>query len=268
MSLFDWVELGVADKGDELEWFKGTCSVTIGDMLLGKFGAQHEHLFGSKTLMVCDPEDMLLGKLDKFMPLVTGLLAGIGGNSTFNYGSAFTATYVGPKIEVRRAPSHSKVSDNLLVHKTVTVGGVTQESDEIDKATSIAAAVLSVLIVATAAALELALHFAYPKFGSTNPSDHETIEGYGKTPELLKVCCYTITSRLMGLLKVLEEKGSLADFAEQFLLEAKFVALTTTFVAGMLFPPLLLITIALCKSDEDVVEAITHAKDALVAAAD
>jgi hypothetical protein len=36
----------------------------------------------------------------------------------------------------------------------------------------------------------------------------------------------------------------------------------------MLFPPLLLITIALCKSDEDVVEAITHAKDALVAAAD
>ncbi|MEX2026056.1 MAG: hypothetical protein WEH44_02130, partial [Pirellulaceae bacterium] len=207
MSLFDWVELGCADHERELDWFKGSLSITIGDIVQGKFGASHEHVFGPKITLVCDPEDMLLSKLDAVMPMFTGLLAGVGGNFVLNYGSVFSGTYVGPKMEVRRAKSHSKVSDNMLVHETIEVGGKTQETDEIDKATSIAVAVLSVLTVATAAALELALHFAYPKFGSTNPADQETIEGYGKTPEILKVCSYTITSRLMALLKVLEEKG-------------------------------------------------------------
>jgi hypothetical protein len=262
MGLFDWITLGKAASGDGLGQFSGSFSVTIGDIVQGKYGAQHEHMLGSKILMVCDPLSML-GGAGGFMPILGGLVTGVGGNFSLNYASVFTGTYVGPKIEVRRAPTLSKVSDNVLARTKVEVGGAMQESDEIDQATSAAAAVLSLLIVATTAALELAMHFAYPKFGSTSPDDQAAIAGYGKTPDVLKVCSYMIPSRLMALLKVLEIKGSYADFAQQFLLEGRFALLTTSFVAGLFVPPVMLITLALCKGDEDMFDAIANAKQAL-----
>lgn len=265
MSLFDWVEMGFGDHNRELSWFKGSLNITIGDVLQGKFGASHEHVFGPKITLVCDPEDMLLNKLDKFMPLTSGLLAGVGGRVDFNYGTVFKGDYVGPKVDVRRAPNRSKTSDNVLHHVKDDTGA---ETDEIDKATSIAAAALSVLVVGTAAALELALHFAYPKFGSTSPGDKETIEGYGKAPELLRVCSYTITTRLMALLKVLEEKSTFADFGQQFLLEARFLLLSTTTLVAFMLPPVMIIPILMAKADEDVFSAIDNAKNALAAAAD
>ncbi|MEQ8790291.1 MAG: hypothetical protein RIC55_28605 [Pirellulaceae bacterium] len=223
MSLFDWVELGFADHDHSLEWFTGSFGVTIGDSIAATFGASYSHVFGPKVTLVCDPEDMLLSKLDEALPLVTGLLAGVGGNFNLNYSSVFNGTYFGPVVNVRRAPHDDKTSDNILAYKKQIDPASGAETDVVDKATSIAAAALSVLINAVAAALDLAIHFVYPKFGSKSESDESTIEGYGKTPEILKICCYTITSRLMAMLKMLEEKGSWADFAEQFVNAGKFI---------------------------------------------
>src|SRR5688572_3378797 len=41
MSVFDWVECGLASKGVELPGWTGSFNVTIGDALNGTFGAQH-----------------------------------------------------------------------------------------------------------------------------------------------------------------------------------------------------------------------------------
>ena len=219
MGLFDWVATGLLDKDIETPGFTGTYGTTMGDAVAGFFGSRHAHVFGPDVKLVCDIEDMIMthgleGALK--LPFLTALLAGVGGNVTFVYGSNTTATYVGPKMEIRRAENISKTSDNILARVGAT--------DVVDTATAVAVGVLSALICATTAALELAIHFIYPKYGSTAASDQETIETYGKLPEILKLCVITITTRLMAILKMLEEKGTWANFAEQYVLLAKACA--------------------------------------------
>lgn len=246
MGLFDWVELGLADHDDAPEWFKGAFDVTIGDQITGVFGGFNRHVFGQEVSLVCDPEDMLLSKVEEFLPITSGLMAlgaGIGGRANLTYGSTFSAQYVGPAVTVRRGHCDTKTSENTLIHKK-SEDNPDEETDEIDVLTSIAAAALSVLINAAGAALELALHFAYPKFGGGG--DAALPAGYGKTPEILKICSYTITNRLIALLKMLEEKGSFAEFAKQFVQYGKVLAkVAGGLVALCVVPAAIVVAVAL-----------------------
>jgi hypothetical protein len=228
MSVWDWVETGLANNHVELPAMTGSFGVTIGDAVSGFFGARHTHIFGPDIKLVADPEDMLMGKLEHFLPGVAQLLAGVGGNVTFCYGTNLTATYVGPKMEIRRAPTISKTTDYVLprvkASGPVTSAGV-PPVDPVDEAMLAAVAALSVLVICVPAALELAIRFKYPAYGSKPTTDEqkETIEGYGNSPGVLKLCAYMVTSRLMALLKMLEDKGSWAQFAEQWIKEAEYL---------------------------------------------
>jgi hypothetical protein len=221
MGMFDWVAAGLLNKGVETPGFAGTYGTTMGDALAGFFGSRHAHIFGPDVKLVCDIEDIIVthgveGGLH--LPFLAALLAGVGGNVTFVYGSNTTATYIGPKMEVRRAESITKTSDNILARVGAT--------DEVDTGTAVAVGLLSALICATSAALEMAIHFKYPKYGSTSSADQETIESYGKLPEILKMCVVTITTRLMAILKLIEDAGTWADFAEEYAKLAKSCAET------------------------------------------
>lgn len=227
MPFFDWVEL----CGCHPENFKGSCSVTVGDALSGYFGARHTHIFGPEIKMVCDLEDMTLGQLDECIPLVSALALGVGGNVTWVYGSNTTATYVGPKMEIRRAKSITKTSKHVVAR----VGPDPDESEEsdesesqepapIDKATCAAVTVLSVLLAGVSAALELAIHFQYNEMQSTKDNDdlseeqkEQKCEGYEETIENLKIISYTVSGRLMALLKTIEHKGSWSEFGKKWL---------------------------------------------------
>src|SRR5262245_3814912 len=114
MSLFDWVEMGFASKGEEIPGFTGAFSVTIGDTVSGSYGAYYDNYFGPYVLMCCDPEAMLLGPLEHYLPLASGLMSGIGGMVTFCYGPSISSTYVGAQVAVRRAPNVGKSSDRVL----------------------------------------------------------------------------------------------------------------------------------------------------------
>jgi hypothetical protein len=211
MGMFDWVAAGLLNKDIETPGFTGTYGTTMGDAVSGFYGSRHAHIFGPDVKLVCDIEDMIVthgieGGLK--LPFLAALLAGVGGNVTFCYGSNTTATYVGPKMEIRRAENITKTSDNIIARVGAT--------DVVDTATVVAVTVLSALICATTAALEMAIHFVYPKYGSTAASDHETIESYGKLPEILKLCVIMVTTRLMAILKMLEDEGTWANLAEHY----------------------------------------------------
>lgn len=240
MSMFDWVAGGLIKAKVETPGFAGSYATTCGDAVAGFFGSRHAHIFGPDVKLVCDIEDMIVthgieGGLK--MPIAAALLAGIGGNVTFVYGSNTTATYVGPKMEIRRAENVTKTTDNIVAK----VAG----EDVVDTATVAVVTVLSVLTCATAMAFELAIHFAYPKFGSTAAADRETIEHYGALPETLKLCVIMITTRLMALLKYFEDLGSWANLAELHAHDAVFsvmamIGLPLSFVCPMIGIPLLL----------------------------
>jgi hypothetical protein len=239
MSVWDWVECGLIDHDKSIPAMGGSFGVTIGDAVGGFFGARHTHIFGPDIKLVADPEDMLMGKLESVLPGVAQLLAGIGGNVTFCYGSNVTATYIGPKMEIRRAHAVSKTSDYVLPRikaaGPASAAGV-PPVDPIDPAMLAAVAALSVLIICVPAALELAIRFAYPLYGSKAAGDQEAVEGYGKAPEIMKLCAYMVTSRLMGFLKMLEEKGSWAQFAEQWVKEAEYLGLRLAVLAMLAIP--------------------------------
>ncbi len=219
MPFFDWLEA----RGVRPEWFSGSVGVTIGDSLNGTFGASHAHVFGADVKLVCDPEDLIMGRLESVLPLTAGLLSGVGGTTTFVYGSNTGATYVGPKMDICRAESINKTSDNILAHvrKKPEDGG--EETDEIDIAMSVAVAAFSVVMCATAAALDLAIRFQYEEMQNTKSAEQK--KHCEETIEKLKIASYTVTGRIMALLKTLEEKGSWAEFAKQWLKEAKGVGL-------------------------------------------
>lgn len=239
MSAFDWVECGLINKDAHIPAMGGSFGVTIGDALSGFFGARHSHIFGADIKLVADPEDMLMGKLESFLPGVAQLLGGIGGNVTFCYGTNMTATYMGPKVEIRRAPANSKTTDyqlpRLKASGPVTKSGV-PPLDPIDPELLAAVAVLSILIICVPAALELAIRFKYPLYGSKSASDEEAVEGYGKAPEIMKLCAYMVTSRLMGLLKMLEDKGSWGQFAEQWAKEAEYLGVRLGVAVALCIP--------------------------------
>jgi hypothetical protein len=204
MSVWDWVEVGLSDHHTEIEGMKGSFAVTAGDAVSGFFGARHAHIFGSEIKLVCDPEDMLWGKVEHYLPGVAAVLGGIGGQATFVYGSNITATYVGPKVEIRRAPVVNKTSDYVL--PMVKKPGANPPADAVDPAMAIAVGALSTLLCAVPAALEMVLAI---KYKGHLPDDDDSI------PKM-KLAAYMITTRMMALLKLLEDKGSWAQFAEQW----------------------------------------------------
>lgn len=210
MSLWDWVEVGLMDHHTEIPEMKGSFGVTVGDAVAGFFGARHAHIFGAELKLVCDPEDMVLGKLEHFMPGVAAILGGAGGNTTFTYGSNVSATYVGPKFDIRRAPSHSKTTDYILPRIGAPTA-VKDPPDPIDAAMLVAVTALSVIMCAVPAATELAFTVMY--------KGHPPPEG-DETAAELKLAAYMVTSRMMAFLKLLEHKGSAVQFAEQFGKEA------------------------------------------------
>lgn len=216
MSVWDWVEVGLQDHGVELDGMKGSLSITAGDALQGFFGARHAHVFGSDIKLVCDPEDMLMGKLEHYLPGVAAILGGVGGNTTFVYGTNLTATYVGPKMEIRRAPVVNKTTDYVLplLPKKAVTGGAAPPPDEVDVPLAVAVGALSALICAVPAALEMALLIVYK--GHLPPAGSEFISK-------MKLAAYMITTRLMAFLKLLEHKGSLVQFGEQWGKEAAFL---------------------------------------------
>jgi hypothetical protein len=228
MSVWDWVEVGLSEHHLEIPAMKGSFGVTVGDAVAGFFGARHAHVFGADIKLVCDPEDMLFGKLESYLPGVAAILGGTGGNTTFVYGCNVTATYVGPKFEIRRAPSITKTTDYVIAR----VGSppvVKDPPDPIDEAMVIAVTVLSVLLCAVPAALELVFVIIY--------KGHPPPEG-DELAAALKLCAYMITSRLMALLKMLEEKGGLVQFAEQWGKEAAMLLLCAGVAALAAVPPL------------------------------
>jgi len=246
MGLFDWLELGLAVHGEEpeffKEWFKGSFDVTLGEQIAGVIGGCNKYVLGQEVSLVCDPLDMFLSAGEEAWPITSGLVAlskGIGGRVDLTYGSTFNAQYVGPMVTVRRGHSDTKTSENTLIHKKSEDEDADEETDEIDVLTSVAAGALSLLINAVSTALELALHFAYPKFGGGGNAALPA--GYGKTPKILKICSYTITNRLIALLKMLEQKGSWADFAKQFVEYGKFILIAIGCVAAFCLLPITLI---------------------------
>lgn len=224
MSVWDWVECGLIDKHVELPAMTGSFGVTIGDAVAGFFGARHTHIFGADIKLVADPEDLLLGQLEHALPLVTALLGGVGGNVTFCYGTNLTATYMGPKMEIRRAKNISKTTDYYFKPKSApgAAGAAAPPPDPVDPATLVAVSALSLLVVCVPAALELAIRFKYPQYGVKGASE-ETLESYGETPGILKLCAYMVTSRLMALLKMIEDAGSLAQIGEEWSKTAEYI---------------------------------------------
>ena len=267
MSVWEWVETGLINNDKSIPAMTGSFNVTIGDALNGIFGAQHNHIFGSYVNLICDPEDMLLGQLDKCLPVVSALLGGIGGNTVFTYGSSTAATYVGPAYTIQRAPSVNKTSNYVLPH--VKASGPASAAgvppvDPIDTAMLAAVAALSVLIICVPAALELTIRFKYPKYGS-GEEDEETEETYGKSPEILKLCAYMITSRLMSFLRMLEEKGSWAGFAEQWAKEAEYLGLRAALLVAACIPIYGWAGILIANDQGAVEKALNDTKAALLA---
>lgn len=264
MSLFDWVNLGMsgdsaADKALD-EAFTGAFDVTIGDVVYGVFGAEYDEFFGPYCMLVVDLEDMLLSNtLAKFLPVTSALLAGVGGNANFIYGTATNANYVGPSITIRRAASIDKSSDNVLARLAPAqppAPGAPPVQDPVDVATVAAITALSVLAAATAAALDLAVHFAYPTYGSGT-------DGYQSTPKLLQELSTTIVSRSLALIQELEVKGGWAGLAEQMGKEAKFIGMCLGVFALACIPLFGWYAILVLKEEAQLGQAMSDAAAAL-----
>jgi hypothetical protein len=274
MSLFDWVELGYAIKGEQVPIFTGSFNVTIGDAVMGFYGARHTHVFGPDVRLVCDPFDMPLGPLTTLLPFVSSLMAGATGNVVFTYGTNLGATYVGPVVTIRRGANIAKTSDNVALAKDQLLArtragapagqppAVPLDADPVDYAISIAGAALSTLLCAAAAGLELALRFKYPEYGKPAP-DKGVLAGYGQTPVLLRALIQTITSRLMGLLTTLEKCGTATSLGQQFLEDGKFLLTPPTLLASLCISVFKWIGSILEKDKRDLDEVKDEVEDAL-----
>jgi hypothetical protein len=204
MSVFDWVAMGcnAADSEAIDKNYPGSFAVTAGDALGCFYGSRTAHIFGPDVKLMCDPEDLLAGLLPEKFNLLAALLGGIGGNVTFCYGSNLTATYCGPKGEIRRGESWSKIADAILDEALYKGPGAPAAGklEPLDSATGTAVCALSVLMLLTTAALEIAAKITYP---------HESSK--------FALASGMISSRLMALIKELERTCSLAEFAELYL---------------------------------------------------
>lgn len=237
MSLFDWVDLGLdagGVKGLDKVW-KGSYEVTIGDAVEGWYGSYNGHYFGPYLNLVCDVEDMTLGQLGSVLPVLYPLLAGMGGQGTFVYGSNTQATYVGPLVDIRRGDHIIKVSSKIF---GVTSAEDEEDPDALDKVTAVAVIALSTLLCLTSAAFDMAMRFGYIKSGSGAGDT----TGYSKSGKLIAELGVTVPSRLMALLKALETAGSFADFAEQL---GKDVSVVLACIFGVVMLPVALVVSAL-----------------------
>ncbi|OAI41315.1 hypothetical protein AYO40_03405 [Planctomycetaceae bacterium SCGC AG-212-D15] len=255
MGVFDWIQsgkrgatgsdlaFGTDDQGKPIA-YSGSFSLTIGNGITSLFGTRHTHIFGPEIKMVTDIEDML-GTLVSPIPgmtALTTLLSGIGGNVTFCYGTNITATYVGPKVEIRRAANLQKTGDTPFARaKFLGPGWATpQVRDPITNAITdpggkpkeipgekwmrVLIAALSVILTAGTAAMELVMRAKYSQFGKAAPPKSTTegqtydavIKGYGETPQLLNALIYTLPPRIMKLIQVLETSTSYTEWATWF----------------------------------------------------
>lgn len=258
MGALDWIDVGALSNDKELQWWNGSVVVTMGDALTGVFGSNNNHVFGSYINLIADPEEILLGKVADALPAISALVGGIGGNTTFNYCSTTTATYIGPVNTIQRAPTISKVTDYILATKNNPMNGTKPPTDDIDMVMVIAVGVLSTLIVCIPAVFELILRFKYPE-----SAQGEEQEGAGNSPEVLKTCAIMITTRLMAILKLLEQKGSLAEAAEQFVKGAGFVGIMATTITLACIPVLGWATLLYAYDQGTLQWAMDYAKRAI-----
>ncbi len=180
--------------------FKGKYDSTIGDKFEFTFGSQFDHIFGGEVKIFCDPIE-LLGGGNPVFSAVAAMLLGASGNTDLVFGSDTSVTYVGPVFEIKRA----RVFEKNTSEKASLL-------DPVDGPTSALAVALSVLICATAFAIDMAMHFKYPKYGSEKPEDEKEAESYGKTPRVLKEICIELISRLVALLRIVECWSAKANY--------------------------------------------------------
>ncbi len=264
MSAFDWFELGFGSNNVELANFKGAFGVTIGDVLKGTFGANHSHTFGPNISMCCDVEDLILGRFERFLPVLSGLIAGIGGNVKFVTASDNTFVYQGPRFDITRAKSVKRFGPPLFYDRP-DIHDPQQAADPIDDVSRKLIMALVIVTCLIAAIMELIIHFKYPDFGSTNQADEDTIDAYGAVPKVLRVLSFTLTARLMALIRMIEEKGSAADVAREFLKDGKKVLLVAAAILVIACP---LLASPWClyqleRMSRDTTSAIANAQAAL-----
>ena len=246
MSFMDFAEAFPAAHGKEFDWFKGSCQVTVGDALAGFYGGRQTHILGPDIKLVCDLEDMLVTHgLGRLLPGLSELLAGIGGNVSFCYGSNVSATYIGPKIDIRRGEEIKKIGASLT-KKNETTNLVAKEDAAIAKIVLI----LSVIMLLVTWATELGLHFAYPEFGSKDDDSEE--RHHGIPPQMLKLLSIGLTSRLMEFIKQIETVKSRADLGQEYLKSAKRLGLIPAapfLILGGLVGALMLLTVMIPKTE-------------------
>ena len=244
--------------------FSGSVGVTIGDGMSATFGAQHAHVFGPHVTLVCDLEDMIMehAPIVKRLPVVSGLLAGIGGNVNWVYGSSTNALYIGPKYDIRRAKSIEKHSENIIPHSFYTdpdTGKDVESEDCIDFELSLVVGIASVVMCLVAAILDLIMSFKYQDLQDAKQrEDSGQEEHYEKLVEGLKVWSYSLTGRLMAELRLLEEKGTLVGIGEQWTLEGKFVGAVAKFIV---FAPFSMSTTWVERHPELSIDNLTKAVD-------
>ena len=224
MSIWDWVDVGLASKKASLTKYKGSYNVTAGTALGAYFGGRHTHVFGADVRVVVDPEEQLFRALPT--PKIPALLSGLTSNAAFVYGSSTSATYIGPKVDIRRAPTITRVSDQWVTRRGQGVNGRwtegDQEDDPLDKASANAVRVLSVLALATAAALELAVYIKY-----RNSTDGSVGAG------LMAVASYGIPSRLYAVIKGIEAGACYASWSEVSSIQCGELMLVSAMVSAI-----------------------------------
>lgn len=224
MSVLDWVDLGLHRKGEEIPGFKGSFSVTLGDAVAGVFGARHAHIFGPDVRLVCDIENMIMSKIP--LHSLAGLAEGIGGGAAFIYGQNTTATYVGPAVTLRRGPSWTKAAASFfpkaldpadpfngfpLMGGNPPVGVTAEEQYAMDNNLAKLVLATSAILCLVTAGLELAIRFKYPTFNSSTNEDPSS------TAQLLYDLTYTLCSRLMELIVLMEQAGTVTLFLKGFM---------------------------------------------------
>ncbi len=205
MSLWDWVQAGLGGTDTSLADYKGSYKVTTGTTLGSYIGGRHTHVFGPDIRMVVDPEELLAQTLP---PSVTAVASGLTGNALFTFGTMTTATYVGPKVDIHRAPKMSRVSSPFRVGLAED-----EQADPLNKASAIAVAALSTLAIASAAGFELAMYIHYRDFT-------DSTKGPGPAPKLFATASYAIPSRSLAIVKVVETSSCYGSWAEASLIRA------------------------------------------------
>jgi hypothetical protein len=218
MSLFDFVDIGLVGKKDAVG-INGSCSVTIGDALSAYYGPRQTHCIGAELKIVADIEDMIMASssLASLGPLGGGIM-GMTGTGTYCYGTNTSLNYIGPKGDIRRAPTASKTSDNRVGWKP----GLKKDADDLtqpspaDATVAKAVTALSTVMFLAMVSTEMVLRFVYPKYNGKS-------QDYNRWAQLIKGLNCAVTSRLMGVIRGLELASSYTDIALHDAKRAKLI---------------------------------------------